>query len=324
MDLDSYDRGIFEKLYNCGSRALVKDEELGMQFLKTACWGLDSGLLEFCLTIGLDITKRTASEDDSPLHCLARSLGRELYEQLSWDFGGRIPLRSMTKVLMASCISPTMRDITCLCQDENLGVEVFTVFLRSIPSYNVRFFGLRKLLEIIELSPKDMGNYCRAFCRFEIFTRLGMTHTCGYFLDSLAAYMRYRKSWWVSPLDINSKEEIEEEECEFASQLEKMMAEYDIASAKTTEEPYDYLERYLDETIGLKEQLPAEEEKFYRGSDMKWSRITDLLRADELQLGSYFVHPYGYYISTYGERVRCKHEEVCKEPFMLRLLFGEE
>ena len=311
-----YDLGILERLYNCGYQDFTEDEELGRRLLMEACWQLKVGLVEFYLSKGLSITKRAASGGASPLHCLVFKIASSSRDgaisetRLSW----------ISKIWRAVLPSRTMHSRTCLCQDDILDFELFTVFLRSVPSYNIRLFGFRKLIESFRLTEEDMHTYCRAFSRFEIFTRLGMTHTCGYFCA--AGFYEFHESAWVPPLDRTSKEEIEEEECEFASQLETMMAAYDIASAKTTEEPNVQLERYLDETIGLEEQLPAEEEEFYRG--FNWGTDTDLLNADESQLGSYSFHSYKYYISTYGERVRCKHNEVCKEPYMLRLLFGEE
>jgi hypothetical protein len=291
------------RLFLAGFQDIDAYNDYGYTPLMVACGARNLEMASFLLEHGADPYKCHEHVDLRAGHFLCydtSSVTRKFY------FGSDPPrFKDVEKRLLKMALDTSV-DIGSRCRCSPDGLSPITTFFHIIDGPRVfdntrsRKMKFEDILENIDSSFTDRKKYWRAFVVSETFCRLGMTHTCVKLKDR------------IQPFPDNKRIEIEDEEEDLFSELEEIVARFDLFSENFGDDLSRCVDEFIDDLDG-DIRVPGQFEC------NSWSYGAGKV-SDDVVLGEASVE--GFYVSMRGRIMAYGHKETVKEESMLHLLFS--
>ncbi|QKX63955.1 uncharacterized protein TRUGW13939_11127 [Talaromyces rugulosus] len=291
-----------QRLFVAGFQDIDAYNDYGYTPLMVACGNGNTMMASFLLEHGADPYKCHERVDLRAVHffCYSRSISLD-----GGLYGGTITPRfkDVERRLLKTALD-TPVDIGSRCRCSPDGLSPIIILFQSW-NYSFRNIANRKrifesFIETIDPSFADRKKYWRAFVVGETFNRLGMTHTCIKLENRIRSFPD------------NERIKIEDEEEGLFSELEEIVARFDLYS----ENFGDDLSRCVDDFF---DDLDGDIRVACRFERHSWLYSIYTVFDDGL-LGEYSFE--GDFVSTRGRLMRYGYKEIVKEESMLRLLFS--
>lgn len=287
-----------QKLFVAGFRDIDVYDDSGNTPLTTACAKGNINMASFLIQHGADPNKCHKYAGLRAGHFLCYETGSFWScSEISFQKANDSRTRDVEKRLLEAAFDSSIDVGTrCRCSPDGFSPVTYLLLVCGYRAFYANKESLKELIRHVSPSATDTKKYWRALVIGEIFTRLGMTHTC------------LKSKPKLQPFPDNDRIGIENDEEDLFFQLQEIVARFDFFSV-CGEEIAECVDMFFDDLDGdLRPQS-----SYVRN----WT--CSEIKSDCLGPGRPFS--VRQWTSSRGHKIRCGHKETVKEESMLRWLF---